>query len=98
MARFLPMLALGLAALAGPAAALLAAPPRAGEPVLVILPPMADAAGLLAAAGARPIGPLEAPLAVLATGEGADLAERLKRAGAWAVRDGAVLARICGAA
>ncbi|MCR9149014.1 MAG: hypothetical protein NXH83_02480 [Rhodobacteraceae bacterium] len=96
MTRALPILALCLAALAGPAAALLAAPPRAGEPVLVILAPGADADSLLAAAGARPIGPLTAPMAVLATGEGADLATRLVAAGAWAVRDGAAMARLCG--
>jgi len=97
MTRALPILTLILAALAGPSAALLAAPPQRGEPVLVIVPPNADADALLAAAGARPVGPLTAPLAVLATGDGEDLAERLLSAGAWAVRDGAVLARLCGA-
>ena len=96
MSRALPFVALALAALAAPSAALVAAPPRADAPVLVILPPGADAAALLAAAGARPIGPLVAPMAVLAAGDGADLPARLRAAGAWAVRDGAVLARICG--
>lgn len=96
MTRSLPLMALLLAALAGPSAALVAAPPRADAPMLVILPPGADAAALLAAAGARAIGPLGAPMAVLATGEGADLPARLRAAGAWAVRDGAVLARLCG--
>ena len=96
MSRFLPILTLCLAALSGPAAALLAAPPRAGQPVLVILPPHGDADRVLARAGARPIGPVTAPFAVLATGEGDDLADRLVRAGAWAVRDGAAIARLCG--
>lgn len=96
MSRRLPFVALVLAALAGPSAALVAAPPRLDAPMLVILPPGSDAAALLAAAGARAVGPLVAPMALLATGEGADLPERLKAAGAWAVRDGAVLARICG--
>lgn len=95
MTRSLPILALGLAALAGPAAALFAAPPREGVPVLVILPRQ-DRAAILAAAGAVAVGPIEAPLAVLAQGDGADLAARLMAAGAWAVRDGTALARLCG--
>lgn len=97
MTRFLPLLPIAFAAVCGPAAALVAAPPRPGEPVLVILPPGVSADAVLAAAAARPIGPVEAPMAVLATGDGADLAKRLVAAGAWAVRDGAVLARLCGA-
>lgn len=96
MTRALPFCTLLLAALAGPGAALLAAPPRAGQPVLVILSPAADLDAVLARAGARPIGPLAAPFATLAAGEGTDLAARLIAAGAWAVRDGAAMARLCG--
>lgn len=79
--------------LAAPFAAL----PAAGRgPVLVILPPWQDAEALVAAAGGRLIGPLRAPFAVLA--DGADgFAERLRQGGAWAVTDGAGVARICGA-
>lgn len=74
--------------------ALLSAPPGAGAPVLVVLPPWRDADDMLRRAGGRPVGPLRAPFAVMATG-GTDLAARLRAAGAWAVTDAPLLARIC---
>ena len=65
-------------------------------PVLVLVPPWTDADALVAAAGGRVIGPARAPFAVLADG-GAGFAERLRLNGAWAVADGAGIARLCGA-
>jgi hypothetical protein len=87
-----------IAALAGPLAALGAAAPRPDAPVLAIAPPWIDVDAVVARAGGRPIGPVGAPLATLAQGEGAHFAERLRDAGAWMVVDGAALARLCGAA
>lgn len=92
-----------LAAAAGPLVALSAAaarPPAPGGVMLVVAPERTRAA-LLAAAGARPVGPADAPLASLAVQAGpvADpgLPRRLRSAGAWLVLDGTVLARLCGA-
>lgn len=78
-------------------AAPLAALPVAGRgPVLVLLPPWTDAGAVVGSAGGRLIGPERAAFAVLAQGERADFAERLRAGGAWAVADGTGLARICG--
>ncbi len=89
------VLSLVLAVMAGPAA-IFAAPPRPGEPVLVLFSPFRDVDALLARAGASRIGPLHAPLAVLAAGPGMDLADRLLASGALAVSDGSTLAQLCG--
>ena len=78
---------------AGPAA-VLAAPPRAGAPRLVILPPWGDGDAILARAGADVIGPARAPLwALVAPDPG--VAARLRADGAW-VADGGALASFCG--
>ena len=82
---------------AGPVLAALAAPPPADGPLLAVVAPWRDAAEVARAAGAAPVG-LAAPMALLVTGEGADLPARLRAAGAWAVLDGAALAALCGAA
>lgn len=79
------------------AAPLAALPPAGRGPVLVLLPPWADAVALVGAAGGRLVGPERAAFAVLAQGEAADFPERLRAGGAWAVADGTGLARMCGA-
>jgi len=97
-------LCLFLAAAAGPLVALAGAAARAPAPggALLVVAPDRGRAALLAAAGARPVGPAEAPLASLAVaaGPGADpgLPRRLRAAGAWLVLDGTALARLCGVA
>jgi hypothetical protein len=73
-----------------------ALPAAGGGPVLVLLPPWTDADAIVTSAGGRLIGPVRAPFAVLAEG-GASFPEQVRQGGAWAVADGAVVARICGA-
>jgi len=85
-----------------PAALLLAAPgdaapARAGTPLLVIVPPGAPAAAMVARAGGRLVGPVRAPFGVLAAGEGPGFAARLRAAGAWQVMPAGRLAALCGA-
>ncbi len=76
-------------------AVVLTAPAPATGPMLVILPPWRDAGAVLATAGARPLGPQNAPFAVIATGP-PGAAARLRESGAWAVTDASALAAICG--
>ena len=76
----------------GPALALASAPPRADAPVLVVaLPRAGGAEAVIRAAGATPVGPRIAPFAAPHS------VRELRDAGAWLVRDGAGLARYCGA-
>ena len=86
------ILAVTLAAGLGPAA-------RTGDdPVLVIAPPWDGGVGaLVQAAGGRIVGPVSAPFGALASfpAPGAD-PSRLRRLGAWAVRDAAAFAALCG--
>ncbi len=76
------------------------APPRAGDPIIVVAPPWRDAAAVTKAAGGRVIGPRPAPLAVLAEppagGDPGDFRARLRAAGALLVFDATRLAAICG--
>ncbi|MDJ0820979.1 MAG: hypothetical protein QNJ09_04095 [Paracoccaceae bacterium] len=82
---------LSVATLLGPAE------PMPGRPVLVIAPPWGgDASAIVTAAGGQLIGPVQAPLAALALFDGAVPVEDMRLGGAWGVRDGAVIARICG--
>ena len=94
-------LALGVlaagAALAGPAAALLASQARPDRPVLVVAPPWLVAEDVVRAAGGRPVGLLSAPMATLAQGGGPDFLDRLRAAGGWFALDGERAAAICGA-
>lgn len=69
------------------------APPRPGQPVLIIAPPWTGgAAAILARSGGREIALQRAPLAILAVMDRPDAA---LEAGAWAVWDAAHLARLC---
>jgi len=86
-----------LASLAIAPLGVLTRPVTGPGPILVIVPPWADAGALLARAGTRAVWPVSAPLAVIAEGDAATAA-RLREAGAWAVTDAAALARICGGA
>jgi len=89
--------ACALVTVLAPGLMILSVPPLAGAPVLVVLPPWADADHILRAAGGQAIGPVAAPFALLAQSEAANFVQSLHAQGAWAVRDGASLARLCGA-
>ncbi len=78
--------------LSGPLAALAMAPePAPGRPVLVI---GWGAEAAVKRAGGRAVGPVSAPLAVLAQGEG-DFIAKLRLGDIWAVRDAGWLAAFC---
>jgi hypothetical protein len=84
-----------IAGLPGPVATLAMAAPVPGEPMLVILPPGADAGAILARAGAREVAPVRAPLAVLAASDRPDAPAALVAAGAWAVRAAGPFSLLC---
>ena len=90
-------LALGTLALVllTPLGALLAAPPQVGLPVIVFVPPWLDADRLVTSAGGQLVGPDSAPLAVLAYSKNPNFPQALLLSGAFGVRDGALLARLC---
>lgn len=89
--------ALAVAGGASVAATLGPARAEAGEPLLVIAPPWGQgAAALVKAAGGTLLGPVDAPFAVLARFDTVEAAVRLLDNGAWAVRDGRIVASICG--
>lgn len=97
--RLLP--AFLLAALAGPAAAVMGAAATAPDPatdlVLVVVPPWRDMDAVAAAAGTHAIGARQAPLAMLIGGASDPaLSARLRQAGAWAVIGLGEIAEICG--
>ncbi|QDC09013.1 hypothetical protein FHY55_07035 [Oceanicola sp. D3] len=79
-----------------PVAAILAAPVADG-PVLIVLPPWADAEAVLAASGGRLIGPTRAPFAMLAAYPSPTAARSAPGHGAWAVFNGGAIALLCGA-
>lgn len=81
---FLPMMALGRPA-----------PVETTGPVLVVLPPWIDAHGVVEEAGGQIIGFDRAAFAVLAIGAHPDFHRALRAAGAWAVRDGSIIASLC---
>ena len=81
-----------------PLAVALADAPHEGRPVLVLLSPWADADAVVRSAGGQVIGPLSAPFATLAYSQDPDFAAKLRAAGAFAVRDGQQLAKLCGVA
>ncbi|ABD55287.1 hypothetical protein [Jannaschia sp. CCS1] len=80
-----------------PVAVLSAGHPEPGDVALVIAPPWTangGAAGIVAAAGGREVGPIRAPFAVLAVFDTQPAARAL---GAWLILDGRLMAAICGA-
>ena len=80
-------------ALMGPIMTIAKTPaPGAGDLMLVIAQ---DATKVVLTAGGQLIGPTQAPLAALATGD-EGLTARLYASGAWVVADGQWLAQICG--
>jgi hypothetical protein len=64
-------------------------------PVLVIVPPWGDARQIVADAGGQIIGFDHALFGVLAAAPHPNFNQFLLDAGAWAVRDGAILANLC---
>jgi len=64
-------------------------------PVLVIVPPWGDAHQIVTDAGGQIIGFDRALFGVLAAATHPDFNQSLLDAGAWAVRDGAILANLC---
>lgn len=94
MRRFLIFAGLSLGFLA-PFGAALARPPN-GPIALVIAPPWMDTAGIIAAYGGRLIGPFQSPFAVLAESADPEFSNNLLASGIWAVRDGSVVAQLCG--
>jgi hypothetical protein len=95
-AALIAALAVGVTVLGPAALALGGSEGRAGAPTLVIAPPWVDPAAVAEAAGGRPIGPTQAPLATLAIFENEGFRARLRAAGAWFALDGAAVARWCG--
>jgi len=82
-----------------PVLAAAAAGPSRGAtgPVLIVHAPWTDGARLAHASGGWPVGPQDAPLGTFATATDiSEFKDRLRRAGAWAVLDGRVVALICG--
>ena len=82
--------------LMAPVGALVAAPPKAGTPVIVIVPPWLDADKMVSLAGGQIVGPTSAPLAVLAVSDDPSFVRNLLISGALGVRDGSLMANLCG--
>lgn len=96
--HYLPAILLPLVSLlAGPLIVVLSAPSFATTPVLVIAPWGADTEAQIVAAGGAVVGPVRAPLGVLAASDDPDFASALRAAGAWAVIGGERIASLCGA-
>ena len=83
-------------AFSGPVLALASMPPPKDGPILFVVPPWLDRAVFLQRLGARELGPAPAPMAILAVLDDTEQAGMSKEYGAWAVLDGAAVARICG--
>lgn len=72
-----------------------AAPIASNDPLLVIVPPWLDAQAIVQDAGGDVIGLDHALFGVLAHGPDEGFAQAVLHAGAWAVRDGTLLAALC---
>lgn len=83
-------------ALAAAPVAVLSAPSGSIGPQLVVVPPWLQAVDVVRVAGGVPVGPGEAPLAVLAMPGDLDFGARVRAAGALAL-DAGVLFAFCGA-
>lgn len=86
---------MAMVAFAGPALALISTPPGDG-PLLVIAPPSISATELVRQANGWAIGPDVTSLTVLAWSNAPNFSDSLHEAGALLVRDGRILADICG--
>jgi hypothetical protein len=93
MLRLLPFPLLALAA--APAALVAAAPPGDVGPWLVLAPPWRDAGALVVAAGGREVGPLTAPLGLVATADAPGFPARAAALGLL-VLDARALPDFCG--
>lgn len=92
----LEFMVLVLSVTIAPAAALLDAKASERGPWVMIVPPWRSADLVARQAGARLIGPTEAPLGHLVAGPDPGAAGRLADAGAWAVVDAATVSAFCG--
>lgn len=80
-----------------PALAIVGTPTPEAGPRLVLFPPWRDGLELVQKAGGDLVGPVQAPMGLLAfAADGSDFNRRLRDAGAWAVIDGTSIARLCG--
>ncbi|KIT14914.1 hypothetical protein [Jannaschia aquimarina] len=92
---FVGLLLILTTVLTAPLLSLAAMPPRGG-PVLVIVAPWDNPDTVVSLAGGRPVLPVPALMATLATGDDG-FGRRAVQQGAWIVADGGWLAAICGA-
>jgi hypothetical protein len=83
---------------APPLLALAVSPVADNAPRLVIFPPWKDGLAMVRMSGGNPVGPVEAPMGVLAfAADAAAFDLNIRAAGAWAIIDGQAFARLCGA-
>lgn len=83
---------------AGPLLALANALPAPGQITLVITWPGTDAVGVVEHSGGRIIGPTMALMGTLAVADHPSFFSELRSNGALLVRDGTLIARLCGVA
>lgn len=86
----------GCAVVAGSVGSLLAAPVPDEGPLLVVVAPWHSPSAVVKAAGAAEISPLSTRFATLAFANEPSAIARLRDEGAWLIRNGGLLARICG--
>ena len=92
----LEFLVLALSITIAPATTLLDVKASGAGPWVMVVPPWRSADLVAERAGARLIGPTEAPLGHLVTATAPDAAQRLAAAGARAGLDAAAVAQFCG--
>ena len=82
----------------GPLLALANSAPRPGEIALVVTWPGTDPTALIEDSGGRIVGPTTAFMGTLAVAEDSVFLSQLRSNGALLVRDGTLIARLCGVA
>lgn len=70
--------------------------PVVGDAVVVVAPPWQDSEQVIASAGGRLIGPIQAPLASMSVLVSEQYLQELYQDGAWFVFNGKTIAAICG--